>query len=194
MLQPKPVRKRNPATQLGGLPANLKRNVGDFWQWAYSDVLQNTTRGVLAEYILAVLLEIDQQPRVPWDAYDLKLKDGTTVEVKTMSKLQGWAQQKLTTPAVILKPTREWDFKTGKMKLEPSFNAQVYAICYFTAETHEEADPLNLDQWRFYFLSRNKLISILDGRKTLSLKHLEAAGVPAYRASEVKDALKGVGK
>jgi hypothetical protein len=64
------------------------KTIVDFWQWAYSDLLQNTTRGVLAEYIVAVLLGLDEKPRNPWTSYDLKLANGKTVEVKTMSRLQ----------------------------------------------------------------------------------------------------------
>ena len=30
----------------------------EFWEWAYDDLLANTTRGVLAEYIVAKALGI----------------------------------------------------------------------------------------------------------------------------------------
>jgi hypothetical protein len=53
-------------------PSISNYTVNDFWQWAYSDLLQNTTRGVLAEYIVAVLLNVDQTPRNPWLPFDLR--------------------------------------------------------------------------------------------------------------------------
>ena len=40
--------------------------VGDFWRWAYSDLVQNTNRGVLAEFIVGVLLEAIREVRDPW--------------------------------------------------------------------------------------------------------------------------------
>ena len=83
-------------------PLLSKHTVSDFWQWAYSDLLQNTTRGVLAEYIVAGLLGVDKTPRNPWLPFDLKLNDGTTVEVKTMSRLQAWSQKELSDPKLVI--------------------------------------------------------------------------------------------
>lgn len=190
MLHPKKIQKLPPDTPLRG----TKRSVGDFWQWAYSDTLQNTTRGVLAEYILAVLLGIDKEPRIPWDAYDLKLVDGTTIEVKTMSKVQAWAQSKLSVPTVRLKPTISWDSETNTWGKEPTFNADIYALCYFTAETHEEVDPLDLAQWKFYLLRQAELIALMAGRKSVTLKQLEAADIPAHETKDVKLAVGEMGK
>ena len=36
----------------------------EFWEWAYDDLLTNTTRGVLAEYIVATALGIRDTKRV----------------------------------------------------------------------------------------------------------------------------------
>lgn len=47
----------------GGSNSIAKRTVSDFWQWGFSDLLQNTTRGILAEYIVAFLLGVDDHPR-----------------------------------------------------------------------------------------------------------------------------------
>ncbi len=41
--------------------------VGEFWSWAYSDLLNNATRGVFAEYLVAVALGVDDQPRLAWE-------------------------------------------------------------------------------------------------------------------------------
>ena len=69
--------KLNPNTRFINCPDSIKQyTVCDFWQWAFSDLLQNTTRGILAEYIVALLLGNDCQIRNPWSAYDLKLADG----------------------------------------------------------------------------------------------------------------------
>ena len=39
----------------------------EFLAWAYGDLLTNTTRGVLAEYIVATALGIDDTKRVEWN-------------------------------------------------------------------------------------------------------------------------------
>ena len=89
-------KKLEPSTHfIGGTKSINKKTVCDFWQWSFSDLMQNTTRGILAEYIIATLLEIDHTVRNPWFAYDLQLDDGKTIEVKTMSLLQAWKQKRL---------------------------------------------------------------------------------------------------
>ena len=66
-----------------------------FWQWAYSDLVGNTERGVLAEYIVACALGINNEDRILWGRYDLVTPQGVTIEVKTSGYIQTWEQQKL---------------------------------------------------------------------------------------------------
>lgn len=164
----------------------------DFWAWAYSDLLQNTTRGVLAEYIVSFLLDTVDEVRNPWDAYDLKLRNGKTIEIKTTAKLQAWAQKELSNPMVVLSPTRFWDPKTGKMEGEATFNADYYIFCYFTAENHNLANPLDLSQWQFYVFKKEQLIIILNSRKSISLKNLEKQGVMPVNAAELKKTVENI--
>lgn len=190
LITPKSVNKRNGKDPLylnGEKKDTLKRTIGDFWQWAYSDLLQNTTRGVLAEYIVASLLGCDGEPRNPWDAYDLKTKDGTTIEIKTMSKLQAWAQKKLSEPRVNLSPTRKWNPLNGIMEDVPTFNADLYIFCYFKADNHETADPLDLSQWDFFVFTKEKLIEIIGSRKCVTLIHLEKAEILPVDALSLKN-------
>jgi hypothetical protein len=59
---------RDPNEPIPGLDG---RTVGEFWQWAYSDVLSNRNRSILAEFIVGVALDVVDKPRVEWDAADL---------------------------------------------------------------------------------------------------------------------------
>ena len=63
----------------------------EFLAWAYDDLLTNTTRGVLAEYIVATALGIRGTTRIEWDRYDLQI-DGIGVEVKSAAYVQTWEQ------------------------------------------------------------------------------------------------------
>ena len=169
-------------------------NVSDFWKWAYSDLLQNTTRGVLAEYIVAVLLNVDNTPRNPWLPFDLRLKDGTTVEVKTMSRLQAWAQKQLSEPKVVISEKRSWDPDTGIMEQNPSLNADIYVICYFTSEDHSDADPLNLDQWNFFVLDKKEVADVLKKSKSISLKALNKMNKRSLKAHELPSEVSSLAK
>lgn len=48
----------------------------DFWKWGCSSILDNVWRGVLAEYIIAKALGIDNIPRKEWETYDLITPEG----------------------------------------------------------------------------------------------------------------------
>jgi hypothetical protein len=161
------------------------RSVSDFWRWAFSDLLQNTTRGVLAEYMVAVLLGVDNKPRNPWESFDIELPDGRRVEVKTMSHLQAWGQKQLSVPRVVLSPKRFFEPETGRMESVPSLNADLYIICYFTAVEHSTANTMDIEQWRFFVLTRIQVESILRKTKSVSLKMLEAMKIKKLEAAEL---------
>jgi len=131
--------------------------------------MQNTTRGILAEYIVAALLGIDNKVRNPWFPFDLQVTDGRTIEIKTMPLLQAWKQKQLSTPRVVLAPTRKWEPKTGEMEKESTFNADIYIISYFKSRDHKNANPLDLSQWEFFVFTKKQVIELLNGRKSISL-------------------------
>lgn len=164
-----------------------KRTVSEFWQWAYSDLMQNVERGVLAEYIVAILLGVDKELRIPWVAYDLKLPNGKTVEVKTMVFLQAWHQKELSNPRVIIKPTRKWEPKTSIMENTPKFHSDIYIICFFTADNHDTSDPLNLAQWEFYVLTKKSIKQFWKERKSISLEFLKEQTVKPVNAFKLGD-------
>ena len=125
-------------------------------------------------------------PRIPWTAYDLKLSNGKTVEIKTMSQLQAWYQRRLSNPRVVIKRTRKWDPETNVIEKEPKFHADLYVTCYFNADNHDLADPLDLAQWEFYAFNRRQVEKMLEGRKSISLKFLRNSGYRSVTAYELQ--------
>lgn len=70
----------------GGMPVN--KLVSDFWRWNCSDLMNNSMRGSLAEFIVATALEIDtEHPRIDWDAYDLLYRGGEQAPRNKMLRL-----------------------------------------------------------------------------------------------------------
>ena len=54
----------------------LPFHIAEFWQWAYSDMLRNTNRGVLAEFVVKAALELggiytNTDIRSNFEPYDL---------------------------------------------------------------------------------------------------------------------------
>lgn len=59
----------------GGQPVNF--DLGSFWQWSSSDIVNNRTRGILAEYLVAQAIGVaDGSVREEWAPRDLKTQDG----------------------------------------------------------------------------------------------------------------------
>ena len=86
----------------------------DFWQCAYSDLVSNASRGILAEYIVAKTLDIPMTVRGEWDAYDLQMEAGTTIELKSAASVQSWAQEKLSNIKFSTGTTYAWDTETNR--------------------------------------------------------------------------------
>lgn len=131
--------------------------VRDFWAFAVPDLRMNTTRGLLAEYIVWQALEVPHPARVEWDDFDV-YADGIRVEVKSSAYLQAWAQARPSALVFTGLKTRSLpaDGLTPMATL-PTYNADVYVFCVQTATTHDEYDPLDVHQWRFAVLPRSTM-------------------------------------
>lgn len=70
-------------------------SVSEFWSWAYSDLLNNTLRGVLAEFLVKKSFSFyppREILRTDWTPYDLASPSGRRIEVKSAAYLQSWTE------------------------------------------------------------------------------------------------------
>ena len=76
--------------------------------------MDNTTRGLLAEFLVAAAIGQHREPRTEWLPYDLITKSGITIEVKSAAYIQSWKQ---TFPSKIqfgIAPRKNlWDAESG---------------------------------------------------------------------------------
>ncbi len=166
--------------------SDLDFNVLDYWRWSASDLVGNTARGILAEYIVARALEIpmDKEIRDGWAPFDLEMPDGIKIEVKSAAYVQSWVQERLSRISFRTPKTQAWDPESGQLDPEPKHHADLYVFALF-AQREAPIDPLDLDQWKFYALATSKL----DKRKSISLSALEKLARPvAYHG--LTDAVK----
>ena len=147
----------------------------DFWQWAYSDLIGNTERGILAEYLVACALGIEKKVRISWGKYDLSFK-GLHIEVKTSGYLQTWDQEKLSKISFGIAKTRGWNEKTNEMEKEKKRQADIYIFCVHKHKKQESRNPLDVSQWSFYILTKKILDEKAGDAKTISLQTLVAYG------------------
>ena len=120
----------------------------DFWKWSMSNILGNTDRGALAEFIVATAVGFEQSMRNDWGGYDLTADNGRIkIEVKSAAYIQTWEQSKLSniifnTKAPVSTNTRPSD---------------IYVFCLLKHKEQETIDPLKLEQWEFYVLQTETL-------------------------------------
>jgi hypothetical protein len=150
----------------------LNHTLLDFWQWSSSDVLSNTLRGILAEYIVSIALGCDQPVRQEWDAYDLLTPDSIKVEVKSAAYLQSWGQEKLSPISFGIQPTYAYDYDTYTFGEEQKRQADVYVFCLLKHKDKATVNPLNLDQWEFYIIPTSVLDAECGEQKKISLSRL----------------------
>ena len=150
--------------------SDLDFSLLDYWRWLTSDLVSNTARGVLAEYIVARALKIPTGEEIQdeWAPFDLLTPDGIKIEVKSAAYVQSWKQSRFSRVSFATPETGEWDSESGRFLSEPKRRADVYVFAFF-AQREMPIEPLDLDQWKFYALSTQKL----DDRKSLSLSALE---------------------
>ncbi len=92
----------------------LNATVADFWRWAFSDLRDNTTRGILAEFLVAKAVGDERSPRVGWDNFDVQAPGGPAIEVKCSAYLQSWAQKRLSGLMFGRLTGREFDWILGE--------------------------------------------------------------------------------
>lgn len=144
----------------------------DFWRWAHSDIIGNSERGRLAEYIVAMALGIDSEFRMEWDSYDLITDNGIKIEVKSSGYLQTWGQKKLSIISFGIQPTKNWDSETNIYSTDFKRRADIYVFAVFNSKNVETANPLNMDQWEFYVLSTEELNKKSETQQTIRLNSL----------------------
>lgn len=122
-------------------------NKREFQAWAYDDLLTNTTRGLLAEYIVAKAVGIRNTKRVEWDQYDLRIADRVGVEVKSAAYVQSWPQARISKIAFSIRPAQGWDASTDTLADSAKRSAAVYVFCLLNGEDRDRIDPLDMAHW-----------------------------------------------
>ena len=163
-------------------------NKQEFQEWAYGDLLTNTTRGVLAEYIVAKALGIGDTKRVEWNRYDLEI-DGVGVEVKSAAYVQTWEQARISEITFGIRRAQGWDARTNTYADGVKRSADVYIFCLLESEDRSHIDPLDVAQWTFYVLPTSELDRHVPTQRTIRLGPLKALHPRECKYDELKAAI-----
>ncbi|HMS42169.1 MAG TPA: hypothetical protein PKE69_18190 [Pyrinomonadaceae bacterium] len=144
----------------------------DFWSWAYSDILSNRNRSIFAEFLVATALGETDNPRIEWDAVDLRYQ-GKKIEVKSAAYVQSWQQNKLSTIRFDIGKKLGWFAETNSFGTLAERNADCYVFCLFTEQNREEANILDVEKWIFFVAQTRQLEERFNNQKSVSLNYLK---------------------
>ena len=148
-------------------------NLLSFWQWSSSDLVGNTLRGMLAEFIVATAVGSTNDTRTEWDAFDIETPGKVKIEVKSSAYIQSWIQPKLSSIKFGIQPTKGWDAKTNTYSSQRVRQSDIYVFCVLAHKDKNTINPLNLDQWVFYILPTKILNNVVGDQKSITLSSLK---------------------
>lgn len=162
------------------------QTVGDFWAWAFSDVLSNINRAVLAEWLVGSALDCVGGIRPIWAPWDLDY-EGAKIEVKSTSYHQNWKRSSKSSGSFDIKATTadfprdpevpfgpEAEYYTDE---EVKRRADVYVFAYYAEEDPARVNPLDLEGWIFYVLSTLELEQHFGTQATVALSRVRAVAL-----------------
>lgn len=155
---------------------NLKVTLIDFWAWAHSDLIGNAERGILAEYIVGMALDVNHETRTEWNSYDILSNDGIKVEVKSSGYIQTWVQKTYSNIKFGIQPTQAWDKPSNTYENIKRRQSDVYVFCIHKHKDQTTINPLDLQQWEFYVLNSKVLNEKVPLQKSISLSRIKELG------------------
>lgn len=186
----------NESFEFGG--STLPTSVKDFWAWSMSRLIADGPRGDLAEFIVNTALGTDiSEPKRGWGECDILYPHGGSmirVEIKCSSLLQAWERSTPPKPMFSISKTLNCDTEdtgsgyryVGRDGSPPTRRSDIYVFCLFAEEDRAKADPLVLDQWRFYIVPTRVIDERLGDQRRISLQGLHRIGATNYRYDEIK--------
>lgn len=156
------------------LNQSIEYRLIDFWKWSASDLVSNTTRGRLAEFIVAMTLGVDIKiVRDEWQAYDLITPEGIKVEVKSASYIQSWYQKDYSIISFSIKKSLLWDSETNIQSKEACRPSDVYVFALLKHKEKDTINPMILEQWGFYVVSTEVINNYKRSEHSITLKSLQ---------------------
>jgi hypothetical protein len=155
-----PLRKLSPHYKISGTDLT----VGDFWSWAYSDIVCNTTRPIFAEFLVGYALGATKLPRIAWDHVDLYYRD-KKIEVKSSAFIQRWRQEKLWNVDFDIGKKKPWYARTNTWGAEAIRSADCYVFSVYPDKDLTKLNDseivnremLDVSKWQFLVLPTDEI-------------------------------------
>ena len=149
----------------------------DYWQWAETDLLNNTRRAIVAEFLVARAVGATDEPRVEWADVDVVTAEGVRIEVKSSAYVQSWKQRSRSNIAFDIAPRKSsWKPETNETVVHdpPRRSADVYVFCVLGDKSGAVPDSLDLADWHFYVVATSVLDREVPSQGSIRLEPLKA--------------------
>ena len=178
--------------------APLPSSVKDFWAWSMSRLIADGPRGDLAEFIVNTALGMDvTEPKRGWGECDIVYSHGgkpVRIEVKCSTLLQAWERPSPPKPVFSIAKTLNCDIEDtgdgyryiGRDGSPPKRRSDIYVFCLFAEEDRSRANPMVLDQWRFYVVPTAAIDEQLGDQRKISLQGLSRIGAVECSYDEIR--------
>lgn len=178
--------------------APLPSSVKDFWAWSMSRLIADGPRGDLAEFIVNTALGMDMtEPKRGWGECDIIYPHGgkpVRIEVKCSTLLQAWERPSPPKPVFSIAKTLNCDIEDtgdgyryiGRDGSPPKRRSDIYVFCLFAEEDRALANPMVLDQWRFYVVPTADIDEQLGDQRKISLQGLSRIGAIECSYDEIR--------
>jgi hypothetical protein len=194
MFKKLPVKKLTGDEQFKNV-GSKKFSVLEFWKYGFSNLNSNVIRGVLAEFIVENALKenIEIEVRSPWGDYDV-LYNGKKIEVKCCSYIQDWDQvdySEIKWSGLKAKELYYSDAvkKQSELNQTADYKADIYVLALFKHKEHATLDILDMNQWCFWVLSRERMNEVSKNSGSVSFLKLQKLGVEPFQFSSLSKAI-----
>lgn len=185
-----PVRKLTGSEQFKN-SGSRKFSVLEFWRYGFSSLNSNVLRGALAEFLVENALKenAEIEVRSPWGDYDVLYK-GKKIEVKCCSYIQDWDQNKLSTIQWSGLKAKELYYSEAVTKLADlnqtsDYKSDIYILALFKHQEHATLDILDMAQWCFWVLTKEKIKEISNNGGSVSFSRLQKLGIEPVQFSDL---------
>ena len=157
-------------------------DIDGFRNWAVGNLVDNTTRGWFAEWLVGQALGVieDGDTRVEWDSVDLWYGD-LKIEVKASGLSQSWNRENRSTPNFRIAPRKmAWDAATDTWESfdPPRRVADVYVFCLHRAVPATPENVADPACWTFWVIPTERLDDQLGAQKTVRVSTLNSLAAP----------------
>ncbi len=193
-----PVKKLTGNEQFKNI-GNKKFSVLEFWQYGFSNLNSNVLRGALAEFIVENALRTSEQidVRNPWGDSDVITPNGKNIEVKCCSYIQDWDQENysciswsgLKAKHLFYASTDRSLVNTKLSERLIDYKSDIYILSLFKHQDHATLDILDMNQWCFWVLTKDRIKEITKDGNSVSLIKLQKFGIEPIGFNDLNKAI-----